>query len=96
MTENKVDERRREKRVAITDRGRLRALNPVSSESWSVTIVDTSAEGFQIKSPKPMLPGTLVQIRTKNMLWVGEIRYCTAMDTGFALGIRIESSLPIH
>jgi hypothetical protein len=89
-------ERRREQRNSADDQGHIRMLNPVSAETSTVQLVDRSTDGLRIKSSLSLSPGTQVQIRLKDSLLVGEVRYCTGeLKDGFAIGIRVESSTPL-
>lgn len=53
-------------------------------------IVNISKNGLGILSPKAILPGTMVQLRIKDRVELGNVRYCSAPgDDGFRLGLRL-------
>jgi hypothetical protein len=90
---NRRGERRMGERVPASDQGHIRILTPVSAVTSTVQLVNRSTYGMRIKGANSVYPGTLVQIRLKDTLLIGEVRYCTdGLEGGFAFGIRVECS----
>ena len=83
-------QKRSEPRFNAEGEATVQGLHPLSMERHKVTIVNVSKNGFGILSPKAILPGTIVQIRIKDTVELGNVRYCSAPgDDGFKIGIRM-------
>ena len=83
-------QKRFEPRFNAEGEATVQALHPLSVERHKVTIVNVSKNGFGILSPKAILPGTIVQIRIKDTVELGNVRYCSAPgDDGFKIGLRM-------
>jgi hypothetical protein len=55
-----------------------------------VRIVNVSKNGLGILSPKAVLPGTIVQLRINDIIELGNVRYCSALDNdAFRIGLRL-------
>jgi hypothetical protein len=86
-------ERRREQRRPVHEEVHLHVLNPLSDEILIVCMVDRSTDGLSITTVRPLSVGTLVQLRLKDALILGEVRYCVRSEVDFKIGVRIESSM---
>jgi hypothetical protein len=83
-------QKRSEPRFKTEGEATVQGLHPLSMERHKVTIVNVSKNGFGILSPKAILPGTIVQIRIKDTVELGNVRYCSAPgDDGFKIGVRM-------
>ena len=70
----------------------LQELNPLSLERQQVKIVDISKNGVGILAPTQLFPGTIVQIRIKNAVELGEVRHCSAVGNGgYRIGLRFHT-----
>jgi len=68
----------------------LQELHPLSLDRHKVKVVNASMNGLGIISPKAILPGTIVQLRIKETVELGNVRYCSAPgDDGFRIGLRL-------
>jgi hypothetical protein len=47
-----------------------------------------------LQAPERVDPGTLVQVRLKDTLILGEVRYCISAGAEFHIGLEIGSSFP--
>jgi hypothetical protein len=82
--------RRSEVRFSSGDRAIFQELNPLSVERQEVKIVDVSKNGLGILAPRSVLPGTIVQVRIRDDVEIGEVRYCSASgDQGYRIGLRL-------
>jgi c-di-GMP-binding flagellar brake protein YcgR len=88
-------ERRHEQRISAHEHTQVRVLNPFSEESLPVRMLDRSTNGLSVRTACRLSVGTLVQVRLKDAVVLGDVRYCVSAEGGFKIGIRIESSMPI-
>jgi hypothetical protein len=52
--------------------------------------VNVSKNGLGVVSQKPIFPGTIVQLRNKDKIELGNVRYSVALgDGGFQIGLRL-------
>lgn len=85
-------QKRSEPRFSTEGEGTLQELHPLSLDRHKVRIVDVSKNGLGILSPKAILPGTIVQLRIKDLIELAYVRYCVAMaNEGFRVGLRLNS-----
>ncbi len=89
-------ERRSEPRVPVSFAGRLKLLDPVTSVGppHDVQVVEISHKGFKIRTPRYLIPKTLVQVRFNGKALLGEIRYCNKMESGYLAGVEQVSDFP--
>ena len=88
-------ERRREERILANEAAQCRVLNPLLEEALAVQMLDWSADGLSLRTALALSAGTLVQVRFKDSVVLGEVRYCVRSGDAFKIGVRIESSMPI-
>jgi hypothetical protein len=82
-------QKRSEPRFSAKGEAILQELHPLSLDRQKVMIVNISKNGLGILSPNAILPGTVVQLRIKDRVELGNVRYCSAPgDDGFRLGLR--------
>jgi hypothetical protein len=81
----KVDptQNRSEPRFDTKGDGTLQEIHPLSLERHKVKIVNVSKNGLGLVSPKAILPGTIVQLRIKDIVGLGNVRYCSESHEGF-------------
>jgi len=82
-------QKRSEPRFDTNGEGTLQELHPLSVERCKVRIVNVSKNGLGLVSPKAILPGTIVQLRINDIVELGNVRYCSASDEGFRIGLRL-------
>ncbi len=85
-----VKERRQDPRTATDDPASMRLLLPVVAEWTSVTVVDASRGGIRVRTSGHLQAGTLVQLRIKNTIVLGEVRYCVQAGDAFHAGVQIQ------
>ncbi len=82
--------RRVEPRFETGDAATLRELSPLSLTREKVTIVDVSKSGMGIVSRRPLLPGSIVQLRVKDSFELAEVRYCIEWSNNqYRIGLRL-------
>jgi hypothetical protein len=83
-------ERRSEPRVQVSFTGRLKLLDPVTSVGppHDVQVVEISHSGLKIRTPRYLIPKTLVQVHFSGQAMLGEIRWCNRTDAGYDAGIK--------
>ncbi len=83
-------QKRSEERFSTNGEATVQELHPLSLDRHRVKVVDVSKNGLGIVSPKGMLPGTIVQLRIKDTVELGNVRYCSALVGGsFRIGVRL-------
>src|SRR6266478_2902826 len=84
---------RSEPRFVTGDDASFQELSPLSLDRQKVKIVDISKNGIGILAPKAVMPGTIVQVRIKSNVELGETRYCSAQgDKGYRIGLRLHNA----
>jgi hypothetical protein len=82
-------QKRSEPRFDTNGEGTVQELHPLSLERRKVKIVNVSKNGLGLISPKAILQGTIVQLRIKDAVELGNVRYCSASVEGFRIGLRL-------
>lgn len=82
-------QKRSEPRFDTSGEGTLQELHPLSLDRHKVRILNVSKNGLGLVSPKALLPGTIVQLRIKDIVELGNVRYCSASGEGFRIGLRL-------
>jgi hypothetical protein len=83
---------RSEPRFGTGDSAIVQELSPLSLDRQKVEIVDVSKNGLGILAPKSVMPGTIVQVRIKSEVELGEVRHSSAWrDKGYRIGLRLHS-----
>lgn len=89
---------RSEPRFGAGDHAVLQELSPLSLDRQIVEIVDVSRNGLGILASKSVLRGTIVQVRIKDAVELGEVRHCNSSGA-FASGLghsRYRIGLRLH
>jgi hypothetical protein len=82
--------RRSEPRFGAGDQAILQELSPLSLDRQTVEIVDVSRNGLGILASKSVLLGTVVQVRIKDAVELGEVRHCSVWGyVGYRIGLRL-------
>ena len=81
--------KRVEPRFVTEGEALLQEIHPLSTERHKVQIVDVSKNGLGLSSPKAILPGTIVQLRIKDSVELGNVRYCSPCGDAFKIGVRL-------
>ena len=80
---------RSEPRFDTQGEAMLQEIHPLSLDRQKVKIMNVSKNGLGILSPKAIVPGTIVQLRIKDTVELGNVRYCAVFgDKGFQIGLR--------
>jgi Putative zinc-finger/PilZ domain len=89
-------ERRVEPRATISQPGRLKLLDPLTSvgPAHDVQVVEVSEGGLKIRTPRQLLPKALVQIRFEGKSVLGVVRYCITTEAGYEAGIELRPDFP--
>jgi hypothetical protein len=91
-TKSKEEYERSELRFSTGDDAIFQELNPLSLDRQKVKIADISKNGLGILGPKSVMVGTIVQVRIKSTVELGEVRHCSARgDQGYRIGLRLHS-----
>jgi hypothetical protein len=84
------DERRSERRMATNDSASVQVISPQTLGHMDVQVLDVSRNGLKIRSPKFLHSGVILQMRLRDTLILGEVRYCVQTDDGFWAGLYIQ------
>jgi hypothetical protein len=82
-------QKRSEPRFDTNGEGTIQELHPLSLDWRKVRIVNVSKNGLGLGSRKPILPGTIVHFRIKDIFELANVWYCSASYEGFRLGLRL-------
>jgi hypothetical protein len=69
----------------------LQELNPLSLDRQKVTIADISIDALSIHASESVFPGTMVQLRIRNTVLLGEVRECSVVENGYRIALRLQS-----
>jgi len=83
------EDRRRERRFAVNDRGWIRVLDPLCEKRIDATIVDVSQSGIKLGLGVYLPVGTTVQVHLPGAIALGEVRHCKASKGNFFAGLRL-------
>jgi hypothetical protein len=90
LPEPSVAQKRTEPRFTTEGEATVQELHPISFDRQLVKIVNVSKNGLGIVGSKAILPGTIVQLRMNGTVELGNVRYCSAIDSGgFRIGVRL-------
>jgi hypothetical protein len=85
-------ERRSENRVAEDSPARVKVLDPMVSlgPSFQARVVKASGEGLMVCAPRSILPGSVVQVRFRDWIVIGKVKYCLPVAGEFHIGVRLK------
>jgi hypothetical protein len=89
-------EKRREHRIPADDPGQMQTFSPFSPTKARIRIMDVSRNGLRVRTSQLVQRGTIVQVRIRDAVVLGEVRYCVAAGAEFDAGIQIQDIFPIH
>jgi hypothetical protein len=89
-------EKRREHRIPSDESSQMQTFSPFSPAKIRVQIIDVSQNGLKVHTPQFVGRGTIVQVRVKEALVLGEVRYCVPAGGEFEAGIQIQDVIPKH
>ena len=89
-------EKRREHRIPSDESSQMQTFSPFSPAKIRVQIIDVSQHGLKVHTPHFVGRGTIVQVRVKEALVLGEVRYCVAAGAEFEAGIQIQDVIQKH
>jgi|SRR5579871_180075 len=89
-------EKRCEDRIPSDDSGQMLLVSPFSPVKIRIQITDVSRNGLKVRTSKFVDRGTIVQVRVKAAIILGEVRYCVAAGPEFDAGIHIQDVIPSH
>jgi len=83
----------REQRVPANGPASLQSLCPLSFDHHDVEVVDSSKQGYGLRTAVYLQPGTIVDLRFGTSNVVGTVRYCqTVSDHEFKAGVQLQTS----
>lgn len=88
-------ERRSAVRTKAQGRARIKGLDPLTSigPSADAQILDTSSKGLKLRAPRRFLPGSIVQIRSHDGVFLGKVKYCNPAGAEFDIGVYLNEDL---
>ena len=90
--ESQERHQRSEPRFIAGEHGILQELSPLCFVRQKIEIIDISRNGLGLLAPKSVWPGTIVQIRIKSSVELGEVRHCSMRGhEGYRIGLRLQS-----
>lgn len=87
-------ERRKESRFSVGDTGSIECISP-KSVSQPIAVVNVSSSGLCLAAPVQMKVGLPVMVSFRGYLVVGEVVRCRTSDTGFDIGVALETCLDL-
>ena len=82
-------ERRRHVRIGVEQPGKIHLLSgPVQSQTEG-TVTEISQGGLRVRLAQFLAPGTLLQVRTTDAIYMGEVRHCQPFDEQHVAGVRV-------
>lgn len=84
------EERRSEPRVAVDDPVSILVLNPLDPNRLAGRVLDISRNGLRVRTQKFLSRGTVLQLRVRDLVVMGEVRYCVKRADSFDAGIHIQ------
>jgi hypothetical protein len=85
-------QKRSEPRFDTAGEGTIQELHPLSLDRQKIKIVNISKNGVGILAQKAIFPGTIVQLRIKDSVELGNVRYCSVREgEGFRIGLRLHA-----
>lgn len=87
-------ERRSSLRVACDDPAQMQVLRPFSPNRLEARILNVSRGGMKLRLKQAVDSGSLIQIRFKDSVVFGEVRYCARAGGEFEAGVHIHDLIP--
>lgn len=84
------EERRREVRKPTDEPASIQLLSPLEPARFNVRVLDISRAGLKIRTQRFLSRGVVLQIHLRDMMILGEVRYCVVADNAFYAGLCIQ------
>lgn len=82
----------REDRLPASSLASLQTLCPLSLERIAVEVVDTSKNGYGIRTTIPLQPGSIVDLRIGTAPTIATVRYCRHLgDHIYQAGVQMQT-----
>lgn len=92
LGESQKSRRSWERRVSSSSPASLQTLCPLSLERIAVEIVDTSKNGYGLRTTIFLQPGTIVDLRIGTTPAIGTVRYCRNLgDDRYQTGVQLQA-----
>ena len=88
LATGQLPDRRRHARSECDIAAHIYVLSPAEMGAEG-RVVQTSEGGLKVHLPKALGLGSLVQIRTRHAIYMGEVRHCQNTIAGFEAGVRV-------
>jgi len=92
-SDKEVLERREELRLSVDVPVTLTVLGMHSDGMMKARVVDASGKGMRLSVPLPIATGAPVQVEAGDSLFLGEVCYAEAAETGYIVGLILSHSL---
>ena len=71
---------------------RIKVLDPMVSLGPSIhgRVVDVSGKGLKVRAPHSILHGSVVQVRFRDRIVLGRVKYCLPIESEFYIGVRLK------
>lgn len=88
-------ERRRYVRVSVDSTAHVKILDPITSigPACSAKVLNICWDGMQLEMDRFVCAGSSVQIRLKDRIVLGKVRYCEPNGDKFRTGIHLQETL---
>jgi hypothetical protein len=88
------DEQRSEIRTEQESPAMLTILQSGLHPHLSCQVLNASPGGMCLQCPSKMDPGTLIQVRLKEAIFMAEVRYCIPAAQNYRIGLEITDVMP--
>jgi len=85
-------ERRAEARFEVDRQVQVTSLEH-PADSWTATVRNLSGRGMRLIVPQAIDPGSPIRVDADNIMFLGEVCYCHAEGSGYAIGLMVEHVL---
>jgi len=85
---------RREGRHIVDEEASMTVLHPLSPDRTDIRIIEVSKRGLKLLVPHFVQSDSIIQVRIKGVIALGEVRYCTPAAVGFHAGLSIQDIVP--
>jgi hypothetical protein len=82
-------ERRADVRFPADDPARIRPIQQADADAHDVRVLDVSRGGMRLRVSLPLYSGELVQVFTKTLILLTEVRYCLPAGENYQIGVSI-------
>ncbi|HVO97157.1 MAG TPA: PilZ domain-containing protein [Bryobacteraceae bacterium] len=88
-------EHRGEPRIPVDFKAHLKMLDPLTSVGppHDVQVIEMSRSGLKVRTPRFLIPKTVVQVRLNNKMLLAEVRYCEKKESGYEAGLQRKNEI---